>query len=175
MRTAKRSHTYVEGKKEGIRRDWVMSSFFDSGPLPDWKDIQQLLGKEIPWNLVSNWDRKGDSDWLNNYVNDILARKKTEARVQTEESVRVEVTKETNYVNVTVRLPQDTDLRRLQLFATSDRLTLIGLPGDKKRGISFPCLVNARSGKAVMKKDRLLIRFRRKPSEKSEYELFIQS
>jgi hypothetical protein len=153
-----------------------MSSFFDSGPLPDWKDIQQLLGKEIPWNLANNWERVGDSNWLNQYVNDMLIRKKSEAQVQDHsEVVRVDVTKETNFVNVTVRLPPDTDLRRLQLFATSDRLTLIGLPGDKKRGIRFPCQVNARSGKAVMKKDRLLIRFRRKPPEKSEYELFIQS
>jgi hypothetical protein len=175
MRTAKGAQTYVEGKKEGFRRDWVMSSFFDSGPLPDWKDIQQLLGKDIPWNLASNWDRIGDSDWLNKYVNDILARKKTEVRVQAEEIVRVDVTKDTNYVNLTVKLPQDMDIRRLQLFATSDRLTLIGLPGDKKRVIRFPCQINARSGKAVMKKDRLLIRFRRKPPEKSEYELFIQS
>jgi hypothetical protein len=152
-----------------------MSSFFDSGPLPDWKDIQQLLGKDIPWNLASNWDRIGDSDWLNKYVNDILARKKTEMRVQAEEIVKVDVTKETNYVNVTVRLPPDTDFRSLQLFATSDRVTIIGLPGDKRRVVRFPCLVNARSGKAVMKKDRLLIRFRRKPPEKSEYELFIQT
>jgi hypothetical protein len=152
-----------------------MSSFFDSGPLPDWKDIQKLLGKDIPWKLADNWDRVGDSKWLNQYVNDLLARKKTEVRVQAQEIVRVDVTKETKYVNVTIWLPQDTDLRRLQLFATSDRLTLIGLLGDKKRLVRFPCQVNARTGKAIMKKDRLLIRFRRKPPEKSEYELFIQS
>jgi hypothetical protein len=152
-----------------------MSSFFDNGPLPDWKDIQQLLGKEIPWNLAENWGRIGDSDWLNNYVKDILASKKTEARVQAEEIVRVNVTKDSNFVNVTVRLPQETDLRRLQLFATSDRLKLTGLPGSKNRSVRFPCQVYVRTGKAVMKKDHLLIRFKPKPPEKSEIELFIQT
>jgi hypothetical protein len=78
-----------------------MSSFFDSGPLPDWKDIQQLLGKEIPWNLANNWERVGDSNWLNQYVNDMLIRKKSEAQVQDHsEVVRVDVTKETARLHV---------------------------------------------------------------------------
>jgi len=41
-----------------------MASFFDSGPLPEWKQIQQWLGKDIPWKLVDTWDRQEDSGWI---------------------------------------------------------------------------------------------------------------
>ncbi len=153
-----------------------MGSFFDSGPLPeDWKDIQRWLGKDIPWKLAEKWDQGIDSAWLNQYVKDMLKKSRPEARVLAQDLVRIDVAKEGSYVNVTIQLPPQTDIRNLQLFATSDRLKLTGLPGDKKRAIRFPCLVYVRTGKAVLKKDRLLIRFRRRPPEKSEYELFIHS
>jgi hypothetical protein len=152
-----------------------MSSFFDNGPLPDWQDIQRMLGKDIPWKLAENWDKGSDSRWLNNYIKDILKNSQPEARAFTQELVRMDAVKDANYVNVTILLPSEMDHRRLQLFATSDRLKLMGLPGDKSQAIRFPSQVYPRSGKAVMKKDRLLIRFRRKPPEKSEYELFIRS
>ncbi len=153
-----------------------MSSFFDSGPLPEWKDIQKWLGKEIPWKLAENWDRDSDSNWLNDYVKNILQHSKPEARMHTQSLVEMETRQDAKYVHVTVRLSPEIEIRKLQLFATSDRLKLIGLPADKKRSIRLPCLVHARTGQAVMKKDRLLVvRFKRRPPEKSEYELFIRS
>ncbi|TFE29866.1 hypothetical protein [Cohnella luojiensis] len=153
-----------------------MGNFFDSGPLPDWKDIQKLLGKEIPWKLAENWDRAGDSDWLNQYVKKMMQNSKSVASVQSYNLVQMETKQEAKSVSVTIRLGSEIDIRRLQLFATSDRLKLTGLPGDKKRTIRFPCLVYARTGQAAMKKDGLLVvRFKRRPPEKSEYELFIRS
>ncbi|MCD9021370.1 hypothetical protein [Cohnella silvisoli] len=155
-----------------------MSSFFDSGPLPDWKDIQRWLGKDIPWNLAERWDQAGDSNWLNQYVKDMMTKSRQETpfrQTQTQDNMKIDAIKDNNYVNVTIRLDPEMDLRHLQLFATSERLKITGLSGDRKRAIRFPCPVYARSGKAVMKKDRLLIRFKRRPLEKSEYELFIQS
>ncbi|QMV44221.1 hypothetical protein [Cohnella cholangitidis] len=153
-----------------------MSSFFDSGPLPDWKDIQRWLGKDIPWKLAADWDRGGHSDWLNQYVKDILQNSKNAARTQSKSTFPMETKQNAKTVSVTIRLTPEVDLKQLQLFATPDRLRIVGLPGDKKRVARFPCLVYARSGKAVLDKDRaLVIRFKRRPPEKSEYELFIQS
>ncbi|QJD82260.1 hypothetical protein [Cohnella herbarum] len=153
-----------------------MSSFFDSGPLPDWKDIQQLLGKDIPWKLAANWDAKGESNWINQYVKDILQKSKSDARVKAQSSVQMETKQDAKSVSVYIRLTPDTDPRKLQLFATPDRFRIEGLPGDLKKSIRLPYLVYARTGKATMKKDRVLVvRFKRRPPEKSEYELFIQS
>ncbi|MFC4302678.1 hypothetical protein [Cohnella boryungensis] len=153
-----------------------MSSFFDSGPLPDWKDIQQWLGKDIPWELAENWDRREDSGWLNDYIQKMMRQSKSAARIQARSPVQVELKQGAKYVDVKIGLLPDTDIKQLRLFATSEHLRLSGLPGDKKRVVRFPYLVYARSGKAVMKKEReLLVRFKRKPLEKSEYELFIQN
>lgn len=153
-----------------------MNSFFDSGPLPDWKDIQQLLGKDIPWKLAANWDAKGDSNWINQYVKDILQKSKSDARIKAQNSVQMETKQDAKFVSVSIRLTPDTDLRKLQLFASSERLRVAGLPGDQKKAVRLPCSVFARSGKATMKKDRVLVvKFKRRPPEKSEYELFIQS
>ncbi|WP_256757139.1 hypothetical protein [Cohnella sp. WQ 127256] len=153
-----------------------MSSFFDSGPLPDWKHIQQWMGKDIPWKLMENWDQGGDSNWLNQYVKNMMQNSKNIARVQAQSLVQIETKQDAKFVSVTIKLDSDIDLNKLQLFATVDRLKITGLPGDKKRTVRFPSLVYARTGKAVMKKERqLVIRFKRRPPEKSEYELFIQS
>ncbi|RKP57197.1 hypothetical protein D7Z26_04230 [Cohnella endophytica] len=153
-----------------------MSSFFDNGPLPDWKDLQKWLGKDIPWKLAENWDRKRESGWLDQYVQKMLQGAKSEAGIQSKNFVRTETRHDAKSVIVTIRLAPETDMHNLQLFATADRLKILGLPDDQKCSVRFPCLVYARSGKVSMAKDRVLVaRFKRRPSEKSEYELFIRT
>ncbi|MFC5531400.1 hypothetical protein [Cohnella yongneupensis] len=151
-----------------------MSSFFDSGPLPDWKVVQQWLGKDLPWKLVEQWDKPGDTDWLNQYVKNMMTHAKKDARVKSRGLVRMDVQKDKKFVTVTMHLDPNVDYRDLQLFAVSDRLRVTGLPNEGKQAVRFPCLVYARSGKAEMRKGQLIVRFKRRPPEKSEYELFIQ-
>jgi len=152
-----------------------MASFFDSGPLPEWKQIQQWLGKDIPWKLVDTWDRQEDSGWINDYVKKLMKQTKIHANDQGNAPIRYETKQEAKYVTVSLRMAPDIDVKKVQLFATEDRLKLAGLPGDKKRAIRLPCLVYPRSGKTTTKKDgTLLVRFKRKPTEKTEIELFIQ-
>ncbi|XID94103.1 hypothetical protein ACF3MZ_06150 [Paenibacillaceae bacterium WGS1546] len=151
-----------------------MSSFFESGPLPDWKELRTWLGKDLPWELAEKWDGRGDANWLNDYVKQILSNEKTASRPQTQNLLQFETKQTKKSVSISVKFVSDVDIRKLQLFATSDRLKIEGLPGDKKRAIPLPCLVYPRSGIAAMKKDRLVVRFKRKPLEKTEYELFIQ-
>jgi len=151
-----------------------VKSFFDSGPLPNWQQLRELLGKDIPWKLAENWD-PGEGDWINDYVKNLFKRAKSEVSPPERVEVHAETRQDSKYVNVAIRLSSKVDLRGLQLLATSERLKISGLPGDRKRLVRFPSLVYPRSGKASMKNDRLLVvRFKRKPPEKSEYELFIE-
>lgn len=152
-----------------------LSSFFDSGPLPEWKDIEKWLGKDMPWEQVKKWDQEGGADWLGQYVKDMLKKPKPAARIQSLGLIRMEAVKHARFVDVTILLAPNSDLHSLQLFATIDQLKVIGLPNNKKRTIRFPCLVYPRSGKAVMKKDEIFIRFKRRPPEKLEHELFIRT
>lgn len=152
-----------------------MSSFFDSGPLPDWKDIQKWLGKDMPWEQVKNWGQENDSDWLGQYVKEMMRKPLGKAKVHTQEMLKMEAVKDTKYVNVTINFAPGTELGTLQLFAAPDYLRVSGLSNQKKRILRFPCLVYPRTGKAVMKKDQISIRFRRRRSEKLEYELFIHT
>ncbi|MBO9596780.1 MAG: hypothetical protein J7559_02995 [Cohnella sp.] len=151
-----------------------MSSFFDSGPLPNWKVIQEWLGRDLPWKLVEQWDKQGDTDWLNSYVKNMMVRARKEASAKPKNVSRMDVQKDVKYVTVTMEMNSDTELRELQLFATSDRLKVTGLPNGGKKSIRFPCLVYPRTGKAAVRKGRLVVRFRRRPPEKAEYELFIE-
>ncbi|MFC5467916.1 hypothetical protein ACFPPD_04235 [Cohnella suwonensis] len=160
-----------------------MGSFFDSGPLPDWKDVQQWLGKEIPWKLAEKWDRRGDSGWLDQYVKNILQHGKDGARIHANANgktgpsanARADVKRDAKTVTVTLRLAPSVQLRHLQLFVTSERLKITGLPDDEKKLVKFPCLVFPRSGRADMTGDGIVvIRFKRKPPEKLEHELFIR-
>ncbi|MFD0670561.1 hypothetical protein [Cohnella sp. GCM10027633] len=152
-----------------------MGSFFDSGPLPDWKLVQQWLGRDLPWKLVEQWDKQGNSSWLNDYVQQMMDRSRQEAKTKAKAKGlrRMDIRKDAKHVAVTLALDPEIDLRRLQLFATSDRLRVTGLPNDGKQSIRFPCLVYPRSGRTVVKQGQLVARFRRRPPDKSEYELFI--
>jgi hypothetical protein len=150
-----------------------LNSFFDSGPLPEWKDLRKWLGKDMPWDLVSKWNEEGEGDWLNQYVKEMMTKSKPAATVQSQQLLRIETVKDAKNVDVNIRLATGTDIQQLQLFATSERLKVTGLPNGKKRIIRFPCLVYPRSGKVELKMDQLLVRFRRRPPSKTEYELFI--
>lgn len=157
-----------------------MASFFDDGPLPDWDEIKRMLARDFPWKLVEQWEKSSDTDWLSKYIKDFFNKVKPAepARIEkarTKEWIRMEAVKNAKSVSVTVRLPPNTDMRRMQLFATSERLKVTGLPNDMSQAIRFPCLVYPRSGKAEMKGKELVVRFRRKPPSTSEYELFIRT
>jgi hypothetical protein len=153
----------------------TLASFFDNGPLPDWNDIKRMLGRDIPWNLVEQWEKSGNSDWLSKYIKEFLSKVKPEEQARTKQWVRMEAVKNPKSVTVNVKLPPNTDMRRMQLFASSERLKITGLPNESSQAIRFPCLVYPRSGKAEKKGDQLLVRFRRRPPSKSEYELFIRT
>ncbi len=153
---------------------WEMGSFFDSGPLPDWKIVQEWLGRDLPWKLVEQWDKQGDPAWLNTYVKNMMERAKKEASVKTRNAVRMEVQKDAKHVTVSMAVNADAELRGLQLFATLDRLKVTGLPNNGKQTIRFPCLVYPRTGRAAIRKGKLVVRFKRRPPEKNEYELFIE-
>lgn len=152
-----------------------MASFFDSGPLPDWKEIKRMLEREIPWRMVEQWEKNSDSDWLSKYIKEFLSKLKPDEQARTKQWIRMEAVKNPKSVTVNVKLPPTTDMRRMQIFATSERLKITGLPNESSQAIRFPCLVYPRSGKAEMKGDELLVRFRRRPPSKSEYELFIRT
>ena len=64
-----------------------MNSFFDSGPLPEWKDLRKWLGKDMPWDLVSKWNEEGEGDWLNQYVKEMMTKSKPAARVQPQQLI----------------------------------------------------------------------------------------
>lgn len=150
-----------------------MSSFFDSGPLPNWKQMQEWLGRDMPWDLVEKWDKRRDNSWLNEYVKNMMVHARKDARAKSKGLQRMDVQKDAKFVTVTMKLESEQALRGLQLFANSERLRVTGLPNDGKQSIRFPCLVYPRTGKAAMKKDRLVVRFKRRPAERNEYELFI--
>lgn len=154
----------------------MMNSFFNSGPLPDWKELRKWLGKDMPWDKLTEWDQEGtaNADWLNQYVKDIISKPKPTVKARSQTDVRIEAFKNAKYVNVTIRLAPDTNVRQLQLFATSDRLKVTGFTDHQRRFIRFPCLVYPRSGKAELIEGQINVRFKRRPPAKTEYELFIR-
>jgi hypothetical protein len=153
-----------------------VASFFDSGPLPDFKEIQKFLGRELPWKLVEQWDKANDSAWLNEYVNKILQKAKLPPQAPKAEEkavVKAETARGEKYVNVSILFSSQVHPEDLRLHATSERLKIVGLPGNRKHIVRFPCLVYARTGRASWNNRRLTIRFKRRPGDRQEVELFI--
>lgn len=183
-RTARCGRHMLNEIRSERKAGWKMNSFFESGPLPDWKTIQEWLGRDMPWKLVKQWDKRRDASWLNDYVKNMMQHSKNNANAKTNTNVnantkasslpRLDVRKDAKFVTVTMQLDSERTLRSLQLFATSERLRILGLPNDGRQSIRFPCLVLPRSGRASVKKDRLVVRFKRRPPERNEYELFIE-
>jgi len=152
-----------------------LKGFFDSGPLPDWKEIQRWLGSDIPWNLVEQWENTNDNGWMDSYIKELLHKAKPQARTQSKSMAVTETTKDAKQVTVTITLPPDASMQAIRLYATNDRLKVAGMPGDRTQSIRLPCLVYPKSGIASMNRDRLRVRFRRRPKDQGEVELFIRS
>jgi hypothetical protein len=160
-----------------------MASFFDSGPLPDWQEIRNMIGpdfpwsgKNFPWKLVKQWEKARDNSWLSGYIDDLVQRTAPqEPRFRAKEVFKAQTSKSDKSVTVTLTLPKSADMRSLRLLAGPDRLKVIGLGRDSRHVVRLPCLVYPRSGKASMKRsNQLQVRFRRQPPLKDEVELFIR-
>jgi hypothetical protein len=150
-----------------------MSSFFGSGPLPDWKEIREWIGKDLPWKLAENREKADNEDWLDRFVSSLLKEKADTDRPAAKSLVQSETVQQNKKVTVTVRIPQGTSMRDLRLFATSDKLRISGLPSGQSHFVRLPCLVYPRTGRAVQRDDRIVVTFRRRPSNREEVELFI--
>lgn len=157
-----------------------MSSFWNGAPWPDWEKYREWLARQFPWDIGTPWERLQDPQWLEKYMSRILrdsgfARRKGDSRTSgLSPSPSVTIKRHARHLTVTIRLPANTDLRRVRLYAAADRLRLTGLPGVAGRLVRLPCPVVPRSGQAVMRGGRLVVRLRRRPSAKEEVELFIR-
>ncbi|MFC5701084.1 hypothetical protein ACFPVX_07300 [Cohnella faecalis] len=150
-----------------------MAGFFDSGPLPAWKELRDLLGKDMPWKLVEQYDKADNAGWLDQFVKEMVSRASQQHSVESHKALASKVTKDAKRVTVTLDLPPGAMSRDLRLHASADRLKISGLPGERRQLLRLPCMVHARTGKATLKGNRLVVKFRRKPAEKNEVELFI--
>lgn len=151
-----------------------MTDFFDSGPLPDWKEVREWLGKDIPWKLAEQWHEQTDAGWLNRYMRSVLGGGgKLATSQQPRRLIRSEVAKNARHVVATLRLAPQTNLANVRLYASADRLRLTGIGGETGETIRLPCLIHPRTGKVRFKNGVLQARFRRRAVDRSEYELFI--
>jgi hypothetical protein len=156
----------------------MASSFWNGAPWPDWEKYREWLAKQFPWDIETPWEKLQDPQWLEKYLSRILRdsgfmRRKEDFRTSSMSS-SVTIKRHPTYLTVTIRLPPNTDLRHLRLYAAADRLRLTGLPGATGRLVRLPCPVVPRSGRAVMRSGRLVVRLRRRPAPKEEVELFIR-
>jgi hypothetical protein len=151
-----------------------MPSFFDSGPLPDFKEIRKWLGNDFPWKMAEQWERDNDNSWLNQFIRGVMDNANQWVQAERKGWLQTETKKDEKHVVVSIALPSDAEQRDLRLFATSDRLKIFGLPSDRKQIVRFPCLVLPRSGRVSRKNNRLIVKFRRRPAGRDEVELFIR-
>lgn len=156
-----------------------MTSFFGSGPLPDWNEIKRWLGKDIPWELAEKWEKAGDGEWLERFIQRLLKEQPAEQTAErtaekTGPIVRIDTVKNAKHVSVSVKIPPGAAMRDLRLLANSDRLKVTGLLGGRTQVIRFPCRVVPRSGRAEVKGGRIVVHFRRRPVEEDDVELFIR-
>ena len=151
-----------------------VTNFFGSGPLPDWREIREWLGKDIPWHLVEKWDSMQDGDWVDRLVGRLAAERGESHRPPADDAyLRFDTVKQANKLIVAVQLPPQTRLQILRLYAAVDRLRVAGLPGGRSQSVRLPCRVYPKSGKTALEGRRLRVEFRRRPAEQEEVELFI--
>lgn len=152
-----------------------MTNFFGSGPLPDWKEIKDWLGKDIPWHLVDKWDQMQDEKWMDRWIDRLVAdrREQTAKPAVPATLLKIETIKHAKKMIVSFPLPKSVSMQSLRLYAVSDRLRIAGLPGGRSQSVHFPCAVYPKTGKAGLHDGKMRIEFRRRPVDQEEVELFI--
>jgi len=152
-----------------------MTNFFGSGPLPEWKEIREMLGKDIPWHLVDKWDRARDGDWMDRLIGRLAQEHRQEpAPTPAHSLLKIETVKQAKKLLVTFQLPGSVNMQNLRMYAVTDRLRIAGLPEGRTQSVHFPCPVYPKTGKAALHDRKMLIEFRRRPADQDEVELFIQ-
>lgn len=163
-------------------------SFFDNGPLPDWGVIRSLIGKELPWDLIKQWDNKDDS-WLNEYIRKLglpgVPAERTGGRAGSAAGsaaatqavpsrLQMEARRQGKRVIATVKLPPGADRGGIRMHATADRLRVSHTTGAASGTLKLPCLVVPRSGRVYWKNGKWTVVFRKRPARQGEVELFIE-
>lgn len=158
-----------------------MPSFFDNGPMPDWRELRNMFGKEFPWAQVEKLTRNRDGSWLNDVVRGLFDREGREDRADGEarpagagRKLRASVSKQAKHVTVSIAVPPEA-MAGVRLFATASRLKIAGADDGRMQVVQFPCPVYPRSGRAYARNGRLKVKFRRQPPDRREVELFIRS
>jgi len=146
-------------------------------PWADWEKYREWLAKQFPWDIGAPWERLKDPKWLDKYVEQLLRDEGvSEQELKTAAPAAnpsVTVSRQGDYVTVSIRLPARINLRRLRVYAAANYLKLTGLPDVRSRIVRLPCSVFPRSGRASLRGGRLVVRLRRRPVDPEEVELFI--
>lgn len=152
-----------------------MPSLFDDESIPDLKELRNWFGPDFPWKLAKQLGRRRDGSWLNQFMEEMFNKPGQSApKGNGVARLHADTTKSGKHLTVLIDLPPGVRQRDLRLFASADRLKVSGLPSDRKQTIPFPCLVVPESGRAEWRDGRMIVKFRRRRTNRREVELFIR-
>lgn len=112
------------------------------------------------------------SNWFNDYVRNMLV-KPVKAQGSSGR-LPAEIFETHRFLIVRIKLPELVELNKVRVMASSSSIKLQGLPESKGQLIKLPKLVEARSGKVLLKEQVLQIKLRKRNSGEQYYELFIR-
>lgn len=112
------------------------------------------------------------SNWFNDYVRNMLV-KPVKAH-GSNGRLPADIFETHRFLIVRIKLPESVELNKVRVMASSYSVKLQGLPDSKGQLIRLPKLVEARSGKVLLKEQVLQIKLRKRNTGEQFYELFIR-
>ncbi|MBW5446453.1 hypothetical protein GE107_10310 [Cohnella sp. CFH 77786] len=119
-------------------------------------------------------DPSENPDWVQNFIQDVLKNAMMQLENTAEEGFQTEISETQHYVIVKIRSPKTLDPKRLRVLARMSDIKLIGLAGNKEHIIQLPTLVHSTSGRAMITKRLMEIKFRKQNADDRYQEVFIR-
>lgn len=149
---------------------------------PKWEEFEQLLGQSLPFFKEGSFDpwmkhlsKLKDMSWIEKHLKEAVQQSLSANASQTGRVyLQADVFETHRSVIVRMNIPKSVNPRALQLFISTSKLRIEGLPGGKKQTISLPAPVLIQRTSVKYKDSVLEVRARKSKRKERFREIYIE-
>ncbi|WP_314584119.1 Hsp20/alpha crystallin family protein [Paenibacillus terrigena] len=135
----------------------------------DWKNFEEFFGGKLPFMQMENG--VPSQNWVEDYVQGILRNIPTTAKKNN--LLKHDIFQTHNFVFIKVAIPQNVNIRDLQVSVSPNQIMIEGLPENQHHVIKLPEIVKFRDSKAKFKDGILQIKVRKNIDDQKFHDVYI--
>ncbi|MFD2116089.1 hypothetical protein ACFSTH_05000 [Paenibacillus yanchengensis] len=129
-----------------------------------WTDLEKWLELQ---KLPDDFAKLREPGWIEQFVRNIMEQTMPETTRAFMNEVDVAILNEDNYIYLSFKLPDETDVRKLKFYVREDRVKISGFPNGKSKEVKLPELVRTKNVLSSRKDDIIKLRLQKRTPAKA--------